>query len=540
MFCSKCGKTLTPDAERCPHCGTLVGESRFEGNGYTAAQQRFISGDTEDTRSATPYTRTTYTSMDVEDEASPDSIYSRTTYRPILKDAPTPVEPEVPKEQSEDETSKSEHKTELRHEESTRSDKRDPTADKEHKAQKPSDNQDLSHVGVKKTAETAAEADASVVIAPLKPIRKTGISPEVEQYIKRMNETKGRKANRAAKEGNAAVASDADTAVLDQLARASAPKGIVTEIQGQETERETKKGGMPSWLKPALIILCVAIILGTALYFIAMNVGNRSQLEGVSYDLRHQGLALIKTRTLKPYREPLARMLLDDQVNGAQNLVAAQQQSHTEIQKLLPEQQAENDKKFVDALDHIQSMVDNAVMMDAFALANRNDPALGGLADDSNAAWEDINNSILRLENAKENQELDAIIRGTIEALATPAPLATPEPPKYQQLQAGMNNNREVKRMQNALTKLGWFNSQADGDFGPVTVTAVKKFQQAAGLNVDGVADEATLELLYSDNPPKFSRNQTAAPSSAPTLASGGGNQIIDPEAAEPEIVTGS
>ena len=31
MFCSKCGKTLAPEAERCSYCDNVVGESRFEG-----------------------------------------------------------------------------------------------------------------------------------------------------------------------------------------------------------------------------------------------------------------------------------------------------------------------------------------------------------------------------------------------------------------------------------------------------------------------------------------------------------------------------
>ena len=41
MFCSNCGKNLSPDASVCPHCGMSVGESHFDSvRGYTAAQNK--------------------------------------------------------------------------------------------------------------------------------------------------------------------------------------------------------------------------------------------------------------------------------------------------------------------------------------------------------------------------------------------------------------------------------------------------------------------------------------------------------------------
>ena len=42
MFCSRCGKTLMPEDKQCPHCGTPVGESRFEGTPYTSAQPHIL------------------------------------------------------------------------------------------------------------------------------------------------------------------------------------------------------------------------------------------------------------------------------------------------------------------------------------------------------------------------------------------------------------------------------------------------------------------------------------------------------------------
>ena len=41
-----------------------------------------------------------------------------------------------------------------------------------------------------------------------------------------------------------------------------------------------------------------------------------------------------------------------------------------------------------------------------------------------------------------------------------------------------------------------------DGDFGSKTQTAVKLFQQAAGLEATGIADSATLTRMYADDAP--------------------------------------
>ena len=38
MFCSHCGKSIHAEDVNCPHCGAALGEERFEGNMYTAAQ----------------------------------------------------------------------------------------------------------------------------------------------------------------------------------------------------------------------------------------------------------------------------------------------------------------------------------------------------------------------------------------------------------------------------------------------------------------------------------------------------------------------
>ncbi len=56
-----------------------------------------------------------------------------------------------------------------------------------------------------------------------------------------------------------------------------------------------------------------------------------------------------------------------------------------------------------------------------------------------------------------------------------------------------------VKRLQQQLKKLGYYNGPVDGDYGSGTITAVQSFQAANGLTVDGVAGPATQQRLYGD-----------------------------------------
>jgi Putative peptidoglycan binding domain len=54
----------------------------------------------------------------------------------------------------------------------------------------------------------------------------------------------------------------------------------------------------------------------------------------------------------------------------------------------------------------------------------------------------------------------------------------------------------QVKLLQRALTRLGYSPGSADGDYGPSTEAAVKRFQEASKLTADGVAGPATLAAL--------------------------------------------
>jgi peptidoglycan hydrolase-like protein with peptidoglycan-binding domain len=49
-----------------------------------------------------------------------------------------------------------------------------------------------------------------------------------------------------------------------------------------------------------------------------------------------------------------------------------------------------------------------------------------------------------------------------------------------------------VRRLQRALRRTANLSVAVDGIFGPVTETAVKEFQQGAGLTVDGIVGDQT------------------------------------------------
>ena len=77
--------------------------------------------------------------------------------------------------------------------------------------------------------------------------------------------------------------------------------------------------------------------------------------------------------------------------------------------------------------------------------------------------------------------------------VSQPAALAA-----YQTLEYGMRGT-EVLELQTALKTLGFDTNGIDGKFGPGTRTAVKAYQKARGLTVDGKAGAITQSVLYAE-----------------------------------------
>ena len=80
-----------------------------------------------------------------------------------------------------------------------------------------------------------------------------------------------------------------------------------------------------------------------------------------------------------------------------------------------------------------------------------------------------------------------------------------------------------VSKLQTRLKELGYFSGNVGGNYLDLTRAAVAAFQSAAKLSATGVADEATLSALFSENAPKAPSNSgsTATGDSAVQPATG-------------------
>ncbi len=85
-------------------------------------------------------------------------------------------------------------------------------------------------------------------------------------------------------------------------------------------------------------------------------------------------------------------------------------------------------------------------------------------------------------------------VPGSVRARDIPAE-PTPEPPLHNGSQGD-----KVRKLQEKLQALGYYEGTVDGQFGPGTREAVVAFQQKNGLDADGLAGEETQRVLYSDD----------------------------------------
>lgn len=520
MFCSKCGKTVKLSEASCPFCGTPVGDSRFEGNGYTAAQPRFTSDSEADSaRNVVPYTRTTYTGAAEEGAGEDESgdVFSRTTYRPVYSEAP------ADKGAPEAEGSVTEElgQTLLDEPLPTRAERAGRT-EKHAEQSKPVHKRATMPVYEVAPGE---DPDDDIKIEPLRPIKKTGISPEVRQYMEQMDTQQAQPKRSLKTLFNRAGDSEggvesAPAAPVDAAAKPeSDPLGVIQEGADEVVVHPdgtvSLKRGAPGWLKPVAIVLCIGIILAVAAYVLILNFANTSQLEGVGFDLRDQGLKLIKSHTENAYRTELIKLVDASDENSLNTLNAKLEESHDAIVALMPDKPLPNDELFVKTLDSIQDTIDDAVGQEAVA-------SITGVSEYSDAQWAVVNNAIAKLESAREATELRGIIGDTELALATPEPTVTPEPDKYKTLKRGINNNKDVNKLQKRLKALGWFKGNIDSDYGPLTEQTIKRFKEAAGITpADGIADSATQEAIYADDAPRASKTNAKVAAATPTPPAG-------------------
>lgn len=110
------------------------------------------------------------------------------------------------------------------------------------------------------------------------------------------------------------------------------------------------------------------------------------------------------------------------------------------------------------------------------------------------ALWNKSGGRIIAGLVARRAREADLIIHGRYDPRigASPDQIAAESPTV---LATGMEGD-EVRALQVDLAALGFYRGKLDGDFGPKTEAAVRAFQAAHDLTVDGIAGRATMATL--------------------------------------------
>ena len=506
MFCSKCGKTLMPEDTKCPHCGLAVGESRFAGTPYTSAQP-WIRPDTPANFVEATYARANYTTIP-EEELQRGGADSRTNYRPLNNGAGS-----APDEVRED----------MRAALDPQSSETDPEAQDVELSEEAINT--LNAVDEELQIEDMDVSDLNP--APIESTGRAGISAGVSDYVAKLEASQNRKAARRHRrvyddsEQSYTTPEGAGGAAYD--ARENADPNIDTQQSevfddlNEEEMDEIRYGreiSLKDILRVALImVVAAALIVGGVLWFRHVR-GNQSAapIEGVTESVYNDGLATIKAHAGNDYVTEMMQLYSSE---GMTAVTLRATEDINSLSNLLPAEPAVNDQLFVSALQAIQLNIGNAVLMDGLEISSGSPDAQAN----SQRRWDIVNNAITQLESATTAQELTGILNGeTITASTSPTP--TPAPTvMYQTLSKG-DKNDDVLEMQTRLYQLGFLLDDRDGAFGTKTQTAVKQFQQYAGLEVTGIADAATLTVLYSDTAPRTEYAQitpTPVPTPSPT-----------------------
>lgn len=499
MFCCKCGKTLPLDAATCPSCGQPVGESRFTGSSYTSAQEHILPGKAPSrpvvTEAPEPqnYTKASYTSLG--DEAVQGDADARTSYRPVYEGASAPEDirsemratvrgdaDAAPAEGEETPAAEAPVREELSEEAQT--------ALKDVDAQlKPEEGVDLSRFRAR----------------PIESAGQSGISSDVSEYIQKLESDAPR---RPSFRRRPADYDDYETAAPAEGEYDPNDQNEVFDDMDEDELDELRHSGfgLKDVLKfAAVLVVVAALFVGGVMWFRHVRgSASSSPIVNVDQTLYDAGLTLIKTHASDEHTQ---QILSDYTASGSDltALLATLDASAQEVQALLPESATEEETLYVDALKKIESDIANCLTSDALALSQSDAES----AAQSDERWSVVTNSIAALESASSAAELTAIVNGDpVEVAQTePTPEPTPEPVNYNTLSKG-DKSDEVLDMQNRLYELGFLQDDRDGAFGSKTQTAVKMFQQVAGLPITGIADSATLNALYADDAPRTSNAQ--------------------------------
>lgn len=541
MFCSNCGKTIRPEDTACPHCGASMGENRFNGAMYTSVQARIPAEEATDApKGSVSYTRTDYMSYDNQPE--PD-VYSNTTYRPLLqKDEDERLAEERQAQQEEQEAQ----------EETAGADGETGEQDAAERAPKDELNApesvDEPYMAPEDTHQQEAQdlPEEDIPHIPLPQVEEGRINPDIEQFMQEFDEKQARTAERrqsggsrfqmpsflrrqgahAPQEGQEGVYGAPQT---DGQGEYAAPGEDGYEPQeavsgdyapgdydpGDYDDGEPYEAGEQSanpvlgllnglrgrlggsvMLRRILAGVVILAVLVCGIVWLSYVTAARSKIAGVTYSAYSTGTDLIKNYTTADYR---AKFNETYGVNAtyAQSMLDA---DRTTLTGLLPQEPAENDAAFISTLTDMQGVIATTLLSDAQAAK---EGAADARKEASEQEWQIINNSVAKLLSATSISELSSIGTQIAAAQPTATPAPSDPPTTYVTLQKGMKNSTAVQTLQARLIELGYLNDKADGAFGNNTLEAVKAFQKAAGLTVDGVATAEVQTALYALDAPE-------------------------------------
>ncbi len=514
MFCSNCGKTLKSDAVGCPHCGAVVGESRFDGHPYTGAQIRTRPG--EAVRLPGNHTKTTFMGSDPSAE---NEVDARTTYRATGEGVPS-YEPEREREPLYDEQADSYDPFEDTKFEEAASDEFEMPKDDTSEAEAP----EVEKTDVKETEETDDNSELEELSArEIKLERRAGISADVRRYMNELrNDAEKPKKTGKRKRKEEEFTLDEETYETDDSAAfdmSDIPNGDETadiEADAEETdfsdfsaedfasdedidsdlELAPRKpiAGAIKYIVAALVVVLVLVGVIVGLSYITDKT-QKSPIDGVSFELYEAGIDLMLTRTGDDYQRSVLGMYNGEAsiVNIAAKLTA----DEDGIKDVLPEASGANDPMFIETLKSIQKSISNTIFTDVYALASKESQTTAKAKSDEN--WAIVRGMVTSLQNATSTAHLDAIMKGdhvlvieskTAEPTDIPAPMYT--------TLAKNSSGDAVINLQTRLTELGYLDDTIDGKFGNNTKTAVQMFQQASGLESTGIADEQTQIALFA------------------------------------------
>ena len=532
MFCSKCGKTIHADDTRCPSCGSAIGDSRFGGLPYTSVQFTIAPGQKTFGQSSdlNDYTKVTYTTMRTANRDRGDAD-GRTSYRPVYNPDAVPEDVRAGLQENVLGSVQLDDLLDAQNADQKGAEPKDAPAEPEDVYAEESDpmHERLSNAAQESLNELFDQLQPEenedldqFKCQPIQAAKPKGISENVSAYIRQLEDEQTRKP-RHRREAEEEYEASAEEQNLDSNFAAAQGEPDYDDYDDPDQryeeddydDRAYRVIGAGQIIKIVVaVILVAALIVGGILVFnnVRKKSGGKSTIEGVTETLRTEGIALIRQHADSTY----VSSLIDIYV-GSGGLIEMSNKLNADAAAIAALAPAEADAgvydaTFISALQAIQTDITTAVTMDALAAENVTEDTVS----ESNARWQSVNNAIASLEACTTPAELNAIISGSRLELVQATPEPTPTAKVYAMLAKGDASN-EVLELQKRLTELGYLNDACDGQFGSKTQTAVKAFQENAGLEATGRADNDTQTLLYSDNAPYAPGAATPAPTAEPT-----------------------